>query len=86
MKRFFKPLLIFCFLAGGYSAKAQLDLGLLLEAGSADANTYLQNYMAPAFIGLGFGMNVELYHTAKPHKTLGYDLTGSLIDSKVPPE
>lgn len=84
MKRFFRPLLIFCFLAGGYSAKAQLDLGLLLEAGSADANTYLQNYMAPAFRGLGFGMNGGWYQTAKPHKTLGFDLTVSLIASKVP--
>lgn len=65
-------------------AHAQLDLGIILEGGSADANTYLQNYMAPMFRGLGFGMNGGWYNTAKPHKTLGFDLTVTLMASKVP--
>jgi len=67
-----------------FNAKAQLDLGLLLEAGAGDATTYLQNYMAPAFRGLGYGMNGGWYQTAKPHKTLGFDLSVSLMASQVP--
>jgi len=65
-------------------AVAQEDIGDILEGSIGDANTYLKNYMAPAFTGLGFGMNGGWYQTAKPHNTFGFDLTVSLIASKVP--
>lgn len=84
MKRIYTSLFALTLLLSSFSAKAQLDIGFLLEAGVNDANTYLQNYMAPAFRGLGFGMNGGWYQTAKPHKTLGFDLTVSLVASKVP--
>lgn len=84
MKKIFISIFTAALLASGFSAKAQLDLGLLLEAGADDAATYLQGYMGPAFRGLGFGLNGGWYTTAKPHKTLGFDLTVSLTASKVP--
>jgi len=84
MKRIYTFLLALTLVFSTFSAKAQLDIGFLLEAGANDANTYLSNYMAPAFRGLGFGMNGGWYQTAKPHKSLGFDLSVSLIASQVP--
>lgn len=85
MKKLYKIILTTAFaMFFGFNAKAQLDLGLLLEAGANDASKYLEGYMSPAFRGLGFGMNGGWYQTAKPHKTLGFDLTISLMASQVP--
>ncbi|MFT6826950.1 MAG: hypothetical protein ACI9Z3_000669 [Roseivirga sp.] len=55
-------------------SKAQLDFDSFLEAGIADANTLLQSYLEPAFQGFGYGINSGWYNTARPHKTLGFDL------------
>ena len=65
-------------------ASAQVDLGVLLEGGAEDANTLLENYMEPAFIGLGQGLNSGWYNTGKPHKLLGFDLTINANLSYVP--
>ena len=54
---------------------AQLDLNSLLEGGTADANTFLENYMRPVFVGTGYAFNSGWYNTARPHRTLGFDLT-----------
>ena len=63
---------------------AQIDFDTFLEAGIQDANTLMRQYMEPAFVGFGFGMNSGWYNTAKPHKTLGFDLTFSVSVAKVP--
>lgn len=63
---------------------AQIDFDTFLEAGVADANTLLESYMEPAFVGFGIGMNSGWYNTAKPHKFLGFDLNLSISAAKVP--
>lgn len=65
--------------------KAQgIDFDSFLEAGVGDASLLLENYLQPAFEGFGFGMNGGWYNTAKPHKVLGFDLTGSVSLARVP--
>ena len=63
---------------------AQIDLGTVLEAGIDDASKYLENYMEPALVGFGIGMNSGWYNTAKPHKVLGFDLSVSVSAVRVP--
>lgn len=63
---------------------AQVDFGTFLEAGAEDANTLLQNYLEPAFIGFGYGINSGWYNTAKPHKLFGIDITPTITLAKVP--
>ena len=82
--KYLNKIAIALFLVLSFNAKAQLDLGLLLESGSEDANTYLENYMAPMFRGLGFGLNGGWYNTAKTHKKFGFDLSITMMASKVP--
>lgn len=86
MKRYIYTSLFCASILFGFSqkAKAQLDLGTILEAGAADVTTYLKNYAEPAFKGLGFGMNGGWYNTAETHNLLGVDLSVSLIASRVP--
>ena len=40
-----------------------------------DFNQYMDNYMDPLLQGLGYGFNNGWYNTARPHKSLGFDLT-----------
>lgn len=63
---------------------AQIDFGTFLEAGVADANTILEKYMEPAFLGFGYGINSGWYNTAKPHKLLGFDITPTITLANVP--
>ena len=65
-------------------SKAQFDFDSFLEAGLADANKLLEAYMAPAFQGIGYGVNAGWYNTARPHKTLGFDLNISVNAAIVP--
>jgi len=65
-------------------SKAQLDFDSFLEAGLADANKLLEAYMAPAFKGIGYGVNAGWYNTARPHKTLGFDLNITVNAAMVP--
>lgn len=51
------------------------DFDQIVESGLGDANTYLKNYMNPFAASLGNGLANGWYNTAKPHKTLGFDLT-----------
>lgn len=85
MKSLFKITLASCLLTLGVNQSyAQIDLDSFLEAGVADANTLLESYMEPAFVGFGIGMNSGWYNTAKPHKFLGFDLNLSISAAKVP--
>jgi hypothetical protein len=54
------------------------DLVEYLKAGQADASKLIGAYMGPAIEGLSYGMNGGWYHTAKAHKSLGFDLGISL--------
>ncbi len=65
-------------------SKAQFDFDSFLEAGLADANKLLQSYMEPAFQGIGYGINSGWYNTARPHKTLGFDLNVMVSAAIVP--
>ena len=69
-----------------FNAKAQTEEGFeaILFANSADANKLINAYINPAMKGLIFSMNNGWYHTAKVHKTLGFDITIGLNASIVP--
>lgn len=51
------------------------ELGDLIKGSVADANYLVEGYAGPAMRALGVGLNQGWYNTAKPHKTLGLDLT-----------
>lgn len=83
--KFLKVTLVSAFLMGAaFSSKAQLDFSTFLEGGVDDANTILENYLEPAFIGFGYGINSGWYNTAKPHKLLGFDVTTTVNFAMVP--
>ncbi len=69
-----------------FIGKAQIDFGSFLEAGVQDAETIMEKYLEPTFLGLGYGINSGWYNTAKPHKTLGFDITVSTTLARVPSE
>ncbi len=67
------------------TVKAQeLDLDAFLQAGVEDAKKMAGDYMEPAFVGFGYGMNSGWYNTGQPHKLLGFDITGGLSFAFVP--
>ena len=68
---------MFSFAVGLKNANAQQssDFETVLQGGIGDANTYLKNYMDPFASSLGNGLANGWYNTARPHKTLGFDLT-----------
>lgn len=83
--KFLKITLISTFIVGAtFTSKAQLDFSTFLEGGVNDANTILQNYLEPAFLGFGYGINSGWYNTAKPHKLLGFDVTTTFNFAMVP--
>jgi Family of unknown function (DUF6588) len=55
-----------------------------LLGGKEDANLLLNSYMTPVMKGIGYGFNNGWYNTAKPHETLGFDLTISFNAAMVP--
>jgi hypothetical protein len=65
------------------SAKAQLPANpdlkqqfqQILYAEKEDASKYANDYMAPVFKGLGYGLNSGWFSTGKAHSTLGFDLS-----------
>ncbi|NEW78313.1 MAG: hypothetical protein GZ086_02570 [Gelidibacter sp.] len=66
--------------------KAQQNDGLesILYANIQDANKLTQAYLNPGMKGLIYGMNSGWYHTAKAHKTFGFDISIGLNASMVP--
>jgi hypothetical protein len=71
-----KTVLLYLFIVLFFSgAHAQDDIGDLLKGSVKDANILLEGYVGPAMRTLGNGLNQGWYNTAKPHKTLGVDLT-----------
>lgn len=55
-----------------------------LRAGAEDASTLIKNYMEPIVVGFSYGMSNSWYNTAKPHKTLGFDLTVTANMTTIP--
>ena len=43
-----------------------------------------KNYISPLITAFGTNMNAGLYHNAKPHKLLGFDITISFMGAMVP--
>ncbi|NJM25630.1 MAG: hypothetical protein HC859_09200 [Bacteroidia bacterium] len=77
MSNHLKKLLASCFLISVLTANvclAQEDLARFLNAGKADASLLMQSYLNPVVEGFSYGLNGGWYHTAKAHKTLGFDL------------
>ena len=83
MKKFAILILI---LVSTITMNAQEDDGLesILYANIQDANKLTQAYLNPGMKGLIYGMNSGWYHTAKAHKTLGFDISIGLNASMVP--
>lgn len=69
-----------------FNTKAQDGFENILLAPSSDSNKLLQAYFAPAMEGFIYSMNNSWYHTAKVHKTLGFDISLGLSASIVPSE
>lgn len=51
------------------------DFDSFLRGGAEDASTLMHHYLEPIVIGFSYGMSNSWYNTAKPHKSLGFDLT-----------
>ncbi len=68
----------------GYSQTG--DFLDILYAAPEDASRYADGYFSPIFKGLGYGFNNGWYQTAKPHQTLGIDLSFSINLAYVPEE
>lgn len=66
-----------------FNAKAQSGLEALLLA-KEDAEKLTKAYATPAMEGLINAMNGGWYHTAKVHKTLGFDISIGLNASLIP--
>jgi hypothetical protein len=85
--RYRKLLLASIFFLGFGATQAQ-DNGFedFIRGGTDDANILFNHYMTPFMKGIGYGFNNGWYNTAKPHETLGFDLTISFNAAMVPVE
>ncbi|MFZ9981054.1 MAG: DUF6588 family protein [Cyclobacteriaceae bacterium] len=78
MKKLLASLFIFSLAVTAVRAQSLDDLTNLIKGSKADANYLMEGYLAPALNGIGYGLNQGWYNTAKPHKTLGFDVTFTL--------
>ena len=58
-----------------FNTKAQDGLENILFADISDANILTSEYLRPAAEGFIYGMSSGWYHTAKVHKTFGFDIS-----------
>ena len=77
MKKQFLPKLVlgtllFC---ASQITNAQSDASNLVKGGVADANILLNGYFSPVLKSFGSSLNNGWYNTARPHGTLGFDIT-----------
>ncbi|MFN5665428.1 MAG: DUF6588 family protein [Bacteroidota bacterium] len=70
--KFALTLLMFCL---SQQTKAQGDASNLLKGGVSDANILLNGYFNPVLKSFGSSLNNGWYNTARPHGTLGFDIT-----------
>ena len=64
--------------------QGEAELVKFLEAGKADASVLMSAYLNPMVEGTSYGFNGGWYHTAKAHKSLGFDLGVSLNTVFIP--
>ncbi|MBX2914624.1 MAG: hypothetical protein KF856_05035 [Cyclobacteriaceae bacterium] len=60
------------------------DINDLIKGSLQDANKLVDGYTQPVLKAFGYGLNQGWYNTAKPHKTLGIDLTISASAVYIP--
>jgi len=78
----FTGIILMCFII---PAKAQLDgLGKMMSYQTENAEKLFKAYIRPYTNALGTDLSNGWYNTAKPHKTLGFDVTFSLNTTFVP--
>ncbi|MEQ8471932.1 MAG: hypothetical protein RIC35_12145 [Marinoscillum sp.] len=83
MKHLYKALLVtVCFFT--FTLSNAQDFGNILAVGAENAETYLTNYAGPAINAFGNGLSNGWYNTAKPHKSLGFNITVSPGFSFIP--
>lgn len=79
-----KIILVFLTISINLTIKAQDGMEAILLSGVSDANKLTEAYINPAMKGLIYSMNGGWYHTAKTHKTLGFDISIGLNASVIP--
>lgn len=73
------------FLIPAEKSHAQLgNLGEILRSGANDSNLLLESYLRPYSAGFGADLNTGWNNTARPYRTLGFDLRVSIAASFVP--
>lgn len=71
----FVSILLLISLAGIQNAAAQFDdAGEILRSGTNDANLLLQEYLKPFANGFGADLNSGWINSARPYRTLGFDI------------
>jgi hypothetical protein len=83
MKRLFTVIIALFVVSATNNLKAQ-NFEEVIAGGIGDANTYMKNYMNPVANSIGNGLANGWYNTARPHKTLGFDLTLNLNLATIP--
>ncbi len=63
---------------------SQDNFGDLLHEEVGESKILMGEYIAPLMKATSLGLNQGWYNTAKPHKTLGFDLTVSVSGMKIP--
>ncbi|MCW5910052.1 MAG: hypothetical protein KIT62_03200 [Cyclobacteriaceae bacterium] len=79
-----KILVLFLVSTVSFGSWAQDGLNDLIKGSLSDANKLVEGYTTPALKAFGYGLNQGWYNTAKPHKTLGVDLTISVSAVSIP--
>lgn len=67
-----------------FNLSAQDGFESYLLADENDREKLIESYINPAMKGLIYGMNSGWYHTAKVHKTFGFDIAIGLNASMIP--
>lgn len=86
MKKFLHSILVLGFTLLAFSpVKAQVnDVGELLRGGLSDSNLLLENYLKPYANGFGADLNTGWNNSARPYRTLGFDVKVSAALAFVP--
>ncbi len=79
-----KIIIVFFAVIATLNTSAQINIGKIFEAGSADAKTLANPYLRPYGEMLGVNLNSGWYTSAKVHKLLGFDITFTGTYSKAP--
>lgn len=84
MKKLLASVFIFSLALTFGNAQSLDDLSNLVAGSKNDTNYLMEGYLGPVLNGVGYGLNQGWYNTAKPHKTLGFDVTVTLSVITVP--